>query len=115
MYNELEYGFLEKVYENSLAFELRKVGLVVKQQAPLKVKYKGNVVGEYVADLIVENRVIVEIKAAKAIAPEHEAQLIHYLKATNYEVGLLLNFGLKPEVKRKTFDNSRKGSLSWTK
>lgn len=113
VYHTLGYGFLEKVYENSLAIELRKLGLGVVQQAEIKVYYAGVVVGEYYADLLVADAVIVEIKAARALLAEHEAQLLNYLKATPYEVGLLLNFGLKPEIKRKVYDNERKEGLSW--
>lgn len=108
VYNTLGYGFLEKVYENALTIELRGMGLKVMQQAPIKVYYRSEVVGEYFADLLVEDAVIVELKAAEGIAPEHEAQLLNYLKATEIEVGLLLNFGPKPEVRRKVFDNDLK-------
>ena len=114
-YNALGYGFLEKVYENSMAIELRKLGIKYLQQAPINVHYENEMVGEHFADLLVDNRVIVEIKATKALAEEHEAQLLNYLKATPYEVGLLINFGPKPEIKRKAFDNDRKGSMSWIK
>ena len=114
VYHVLGYGFLEKVYENSMAVELRRMKLEVVQQAEIKVYYAGVVVGEYYADLLVADTVIVEIKAVRALLAEHEAQLLNYLKATPYEVGLLLNFGPQPEVKRKAFDNSRKGSLRWT-
>ncbi len=113
VYRALGYGFLEKVYENSLAIELRKMRLEVVQQAEIKVYYTGVVVGEYYADLLVADAVIVEIKAVRALLAEHEAQLLNYLKATPYEVGLLLNFGPKPEIKRKVFDNERKGGLCW--
>ena len=113
VYNTLGYGFLEKVYQNSLAIALRKLGLKVVQEARIEVYYEGEVVGEYFADLLVAGAVIVELKAVKRLLPEHEAQLLNYLKATPYEVGLLLNFGPKPEVKRKAFDNSRKGSMQW--
>ena len=113
VYNTLGYGFLEKVYQNSLAIALRKLGLEVAQEARIQVYYEGEVVGEYFADLLVADAVIVELKAVKRLLPEHEAQLLNYLKATPYEVGLLLNFGPKPEVKRKAFDNSRKGSMQW--
>ena len=109
VYHTLGYGFLEKVYENSLTIELRKMGLVVVQQAEIKVYYTGVVVGEYYADLLVADAVIVELKAAQALLAEHEAQLLNYLKATPYEVGLLLNFGPKPEIRRKVYDNERKG------
>ena len=113
VYNTLGYGFLEKVYENAMVLELRKMGLKVVSQAPIQVFYEGEVVGEYSADLLVEDAVIVELKAVRALAAEHEAQLLNYLKATRYEVGLLLNFGPKPQVKRKVYDNERKGGLSW--
>jgi GxxExxY protein len=113
VYRALGYGFLEKVYENSLAIELRKMKLEVVQQAEIKVCYAGVVVGEYYADLLVADAVIVEIKAVRALLKEHEAQLLNYLKATPYEVGLLLNFGPKPEIKRKVYDNERKGGLGW--
>jgi GxxExxY protein len=108
VYNVLGYGFLEKVYENALAIELRKRGLGVRQQAPIRVYYEGQQVGEYFADLLVEECVIVELKAAEALADEHHAQLLNYLKATDIEVGLLINFGPKPEVKRKIFETARK-------
>jgi len=113
VYNTLGYGFLEKVYSNALALELRKLGLTVVQESRIAVHYAGLVVGEYFADLVVNDAVIVELKAAKTLAAEHEAQLLNYLKATPYEVGLLLNFGPKPQIKRKAFDNARKGSMSW--
>lgn len=106
--NSLGFGFLEKVYENSIAIELRKMGCKVEQQHNIKVFYEGQEVGDYYADLLVENLVIVELKAADSIREEHEAQLINYLKATKIEVGLLLNFGQKAEFKRKIFTNDRK-------
>ena len=102
------YGFLEKVYENALSLELRKLGLVVEGQAPIKAHYQGILVGEYFANLLVEGLVIIELKAAEGIAEEHEAQLLNYLKATEIEVGLLLNFGPKPQFKRKIFTNDQK-------
>ena len=108
VYGQLGYGFLEKVYENSVMIELKKEGIPAIAQSPIKVIYEQEVVGEYFADLLVDNKVIVEIKAAKGLASENEAQLLNYLKATDLEVGLLLNFGPKSEVKRKLFDNSRK-------
>jgi GxxExxY protein len=116
VYNELGYGFLEKVYENSLAITLKKSGLSVTQQVPIDVYFEGDVVGQYEADLAVNDLVILELKAARVLNPDHEAQLLNYLKATRYEVGLLLNFGAtKAEMKRKAFSNTRKGSLSWAK
>ena len=113
VYNTLGYGFLEKVYENAFAIELRSLGLKADQQAHIAVYYAGEIVGEYFADLLINDTVIIELKAARALAPEHEAQLLNYLKATPYEVGLLLNFGPEPQIKRKIYDNERKGSLSW--
>lgn len=113
VYNTLGYGFLEKVYQNALVIELRKLGLDVIPEACIKVYYNGQVVGEYFADLLVAGVVLVEIKAVRTLAPEHEAQLLNYLKATPYEVGLLLNFGPKSQIKRKVYDNELKGGLSW--
>ncbi len=115
VYNALGYGFLEKVYANALALELRALGLDVVQEQRITVYYHEAQIGEYAADLVVNDAVIVELKAVKTLLEEHEAQLLNYLKATPYEVGLLLNFGPKPEVKRKAFDNDRKGTLSWLK
>jgi len=108
VYNKLGYGFLEKVYENSLNYELESKGLSVESQKPIKVYYREQLVGEYFADLIVDNKIIIELKANKFLSPEDEAQILNYLKATKYEVGLLLNFGKKPEVKRKIFSNEKK-------
>ena len=108
VYNKLGYGFLEKVYENAMMVELKKEGIPAVPQSAIKVFYEDNVIGEYFADILVDDKVIVEIKASKNLAVENEAQLLNYLKATNIEVGLLLNFGPKPEVKRKVFDNFRK-------
>ncbi|MFI3155907.1 MAG: GxxExxY protein [Methylococcaceae bacterium] len=106
-YNALGYGFLEKVYENALFIELVAMGLSVEKQKQIKVYYEGKEVGEYFADLIVEGCVIVELKVAETLCKEHECQLINYLKATEIEVGLLLNFGKKPEFKRKVFSNKK--------
>jgi GxxExxY protein len=103
VYNELGYGFLEKVYENALIIELKKLGLAVDQQVKVKVYYDKIAVGFYIADLLVESSVIVEIKAAESLGYDHECQLINYLKASKIEVGLLLNFGKKPSFKRKVF------------
>lgn len=105
VYNTLGYGFLEKVYENALLIELIKMGLNVEKQKQIKVFYESNEVGVYFADLIVEKLVIVELKASESLCEEHEYQLINYLKATEMEVGLLLNFGKKPVFKRKVFSN----------
>ncbi|HXG66251.1 MAG TPA: GxxExxY protein [Blastocatellia bacterium] len=108
VYNTLGYGFLEKVYENALAIELESVGLRVRRQQPIKVYYHGQLAGEYFADLLVNEAVIIELKAADGICEPHEAQLLNYLKATEIEVGLLLNFGPKAEFKRKLFTNDKK-------
>ena len=108
VYNTLGYGFLEKVYENALFIELCSLGFIAKKQSEIAVFYAGKRVGEYYADLIVNDVIIVEVKAIECLLPEHEAQLLNYLKATNIEVGLLLNFGRKPEIKRKVFDNDLK-------
>ena len=106
VYNFLGYGFLEKVYEKALKYELEKAGLLIERQKPINVYYETELVGEYYADLLVENKVILELKAAETICEEHENQLINYLKATEIEVGLLFNFGKKPEIKRKAFSNT---------
>lgn len=108
VYNTLGYGFLEKVYERALAIELGKMGLSVTCQYPINVYYDGQVVGEFFADILVNDCVIVELKATRGLVKEDEAQLLNYLNATEYEVGLLFNFGPKPEIKRKIFDNERK-------
>lgn len=108
VYNELGYGFLEKVYQNALYNELKNNGFEVESQKQIKVYYKNIEVGEYYADLIVNNKVILELKATEAITEAHEFQLLNYLKSTNIEVGLLLNFGKKPEFCRKVFQNYRK-------
>ncbi|MFI5264800.1 MAG: GxxExxY protein, partial [Candidatus Kapaibacterium sp.] len=108
VYNTLGFGFLEKVYEKSLYLELKSMGLRVEKQMPIKVSYKGIDVGDYFADLVVEDLVIVELKAAEGLIEEHELQLINYLKATNIEVGLLLNFGKSATIKRKIFNNNLK-------
>jgi GxxExxY protein len=98
-------GFLEKVYENALVFELEKRGLKAESQVPIKVSYKGKVVGEYVADILVEDKVIVELKTVEALDKIHEAQLLNYLKATGVNVGILVNFGHpKAEIKRMVLD-----------
>ena len=108
VYSTLGYGFLENVYVKALMIELKRRGMIVRDELPIQVYYAGQLVGEYYADLIVNDLVILEIKATKSLATEHEAQLLNYLKATPYEVGLLLNFGPKSETKRRSFDNNRK-------
>jgi GxxExxY protein len=108
VYNTLGYGFLEKVYEKSMLIELRKMGLRVVSQGEIIVFYEGTEVGHYYADIIVEDLVILEMKAAKMIVDAHEAQLLNYLRATDKEVGMILNFGPKAEFKRKVFENRYK-------
>ncbi|HKU73290.1 MAG TPA: GxxExxY protein [Pyrinomonadaceae bacterium] len=101
VYNTLGFGFLEKVYENSLKIELKKHGIQVQQQVKLPVWYEDQQVGIYFPDLWIEKQLIVEIKAAVGLAPEHEIQLVHYLAATGIDHGLLINFGAKVQIKRK--------------
>jgi len=107
VYNTLGYGFLEKVYENALIIELKKMGFHVSQQDNIKVYYDRRIVGDYFADIIVDDSVIVEIKAPEGLREEHKTQLINYLKATSKEVGLLLNFGKTPEFKRAIFTHNQ--------
>ncbi len=114
VYNELGYGFLENVYENAMVVELTSLGVKVGQQVSVEVAYKKQQVGYYQADLVADDAVIVELNAAADLTDKHKAQLRNYLKATRFEVGLLPNFGPEPCFKRQAFDNSRKGSLSWT-
>lgn len=107
VYNTLGYGFLEKVYENAMFIELKKMNLFVQKQKNISVFYESEEVGDYYADLIVDEKVIVELKAAEGLCEEHECQLINYLKATEIEVGLLFNFGKQPELRRKIFSNKK--------
>jgi GxxExxY protein len=113
VYNTLGYGFAERVYENALAIELKKLGLAIEKQKSIIVYYEGAIVGDYTADVVVNNVIMLELKAVRTLTDDHEAQLLNYLKATPIEVGLLLNFGVKPEHRRKIFDNKLKGSLAW--
>jgi len=108
VYNELGFGFLEKNYERAMLIELRKMGVACKAQEAITVFYEGERIGIYFADLVVEEKVIVELKAGTSLAPEHEVQLLNYLRATKIEVGMLLNFGINPEFKRRVFANDRK-------
>ena len=108
VYNKLGFGFLEKVYENALLIELEKSGLSAKSQIPIDVFYDKQRVGVYFADIIVEELVIIELKTGEDLIQVHEAQLLNYLKATDMEIGLLLNFGKTPQVKRKAFSNQYK-------
>ena len=104
VYNILGYGFLEKVYEMALASEFSRRGLVFARQVPIEVCYKGDVVGDYVADFLVDGKVVVEVKAAKEFCEKDGAQLVNYLRGTGKEVGLLLNFGEKAEIRRRVLD-----------
>ncbi len=108
VYNKLGYGFLEKVYENGMMIELKRLGLKVEKQKQIKVFYDEFEIGEYFADLVVNDSVIVELKAAENLLPEHEAQLVNYLKATDIEVGMLLNFGKEPKFKRRVLTSEYK-------
>lgn len=108
VYNTLGYGFLEKVYENALSIELKKKGLNCKRQKPITVFYEDEIVGEYFADLIINDEIIIELKACETLIEEHEIQVVNYLKATKIEVALLLNFGKTPEIKRKIYSNEFK-------
>lgn len=115
VFNTLGYGFSEKVYQNALVIELLALGLLVECQKQIPVYYAGQLVGEYYADILVNDVVMVELKAVQRLLPEYEAQLLNYLKATPVEVGLLLNFGPSPTFKRKLYDNELKGSFAWMK
>lgn len=108
VYNELGQGFLESVYENAMLIALRDAGISVQYKHPIEVSFRGQSVGIFEADLLVEGVVLLELKSGRAIDPAHEAQLLNYLRATKVEVGLALNFGPKPEFRRLAYDNSRK-------
>ncbi len=108
VYNELGYGFLEKVYENAMLIELKSRGFKVESQKNIKVYFKETIVGEYFADIVVEDKIILELKSCEVLASEHEVQLFNYLKATEIEVGLLFNFGKRAAFKRKVFTNNNK-------
>lgn len=112
VYNELGPGFLESVYEASMAIALEESGLAVERQKAVRVHFRGRVAGEYRVDLLVGSVVVVELKCARAIDPAHEAQVLNYLRATELEVGLLLNFGPRPIVRRLVFSNERKTGLA---
>jgi len=115
VYNELGYGFLERVYQNALYLALKNEGFRVQPQARIKVWFRGTEVGEYFADLVVDDTVIIELKAVEHLLPEHENQLLNYLRGTDKEVGLLLNFGPKPTICRKVYDNALKTHQSKSK
>ncbi|RLD40139.1 MAG: GxxExxY protein [Bacteroidetes bacterium] len=111
VYNTLGYGFLEKVYENAMLIELRTLGLKCSNQLPVEVFYDDQIVGDYTADILVEELVIVELKAIETLAPIHEVILVNYLKGTELEVGMLLNFGPKPQYKRRVLTTEYLESL----
>ena len=108
VYNELGHGFLESVYEKAMLIALREAGIAVQYKHPIEVSFRGQSVGIFEGDLLVEGVVLLELKSARAIDPAYEAQLLNYLRATRVEVGLILNFGPKPEFRRLAYDNSRK-------
>ena len=108
VYNELGYSFLESVYEESMAMALREAGLEAEPQVAVPVLFRGHQVGDFRADLLIEHKILLELKAARTLDRSHEAQLLHYLRATEIEIGLLLNFGDKPQFRRLFFDNERK-------
>ncbi len=108
VYNELGYGFLESTYAEAMVLALKQAGLAAEREVPIPVWFRGTKVGQYFADIVVDNVVLLELKAARTVDSAHEAQLLHYLRATEIEVGLLLNFGLRPQFRRLLFDNDRK-------
>jgi GxxExxY protein len=113
VYNTLGYGFSEKVYHGAMVVELTRLGAKVLSEHPIKVYYRDVIVAEFFADLVVNDCVIVELKSVKELLDEHQAQLLNYLRSTQHEGGLLLNFGPEAKFQRKSYDNSRKGELSW--
>jgi GxxExxY protein len=114
-HNELGYGFSEKVYQKAFGIALRESGLQVDEQVAINVYFHGQLVGEYFADMVVNNLIMLELKAVHEIIDEHEAQLLSYLKSSEIEVGYVLNFGKSATFKRLVFDNARKGSMHWIK
>lgn len=111
VYNQLGYGFLEKIYQNVMYFELIEQGYKVEAQKQIKVYFKNQLVGEFYADLLVEDTIILELKACECLVSSHVAQLMNYLKSTKIEVGLVLNFGETPDFKRLVYTNNRKQNL----
>lgn len=108
VYNELGNGFLESTYAEAMVIALNQSGLRAIREVPVPVWFRGKKIGQYFADMVVDNTVLLELKAARSLESAHEAQLLHYLRATEIEVGLLLNFGLRPQFRRLLFDNDRK-------
>jgi GxxExxY protein len=108
VYNELGFGFVESVYRNSLRFALQQKGFSVEQEVPVSVFFRGKCVGDFRADLVVSSTILLELKTAEKIIPAHESQVLNYLRSTALEIGLILNFGPRPQVRRLLLDNSRK-------
>ena len=108
VYNELGYGFLESTYASAMTMALEQSGLAVAREIAVPVWFRGNKIGPYFEDILVDGTVLLELKAARCQEPAHEAQLLHYLRATDIEIGLLLNFGFQPQFRRLIFDNARK-------
>ena len=108
MYNELGYGFLESTYSEAMLIALQDAGLSASREVSVPVWFRSRKVGQYFADLLVNDCVLLELKTARTVESAHEAQLLHYLRATEIEVGLLLNFGVRPQFRRLIFDNPRK-------
>ena len=115
VHNELGYGFSEKIYLKAFKIALQAIGLKVDDQVPINVYFRGQLISELYADLVVNDLIMLELKSVSQIIDEHEAQLLNYLKSTKIEVGYVMNFGKSATFKRKVFDNDRKGSLNWTK
>ena len=115
VHNELGYGFSEKIYLKAFKIALQAIGLKVDDRVPINVYFRGQLISELYADLIVSDLIMLELKSVSQIIDEHEAQLLNYLKSTKIEVGYVMNFGKSATFKRKVFDNDRKGSLNWTK
>jgi len=115
VHTELGYGFSEKIYQKAFAIALQEDGMKVDEQVSIKVHFRGQMVGEFFADIVVNDLILLELKSAESIIEEHQAQLLNYLKSTEIEVGYVMNFGKSASFKRKVFDNQRKGSLRWTK
>ncbi|MGZ7029879.1 MAG: GxxExxY protein, partial [Terriglobales bacterium] len=108
VYNELGHEFLESVYEEAMVIALREIGLDAVRQIPIPVCFRGHRIGDFKADVVVERKIVLELKTARTLDRTHEAQLLHYLKATEFEVGLLLNFGSRPQFRRLILDNAEK-------
>jgi GxxExxY protein len=112
VYNELGFGFLESVYRKSLCLALLQKGVSVEQEVPVTVFFRGQNVGDFRADLVVDRTILLEQKTAEQIVAAHESQVLNYLRSTALELGLILNFGPKPQVRRLLLDNSRKHAKS---